>query len=420
MRQLIDAGLIMDLSEIYGKYLNSDVKAYHESDVETFDSGKQDGKLYGIAQLGYGTIIEPDYIWLRKDWMEESGLKAPATVADLEKILLAFMEKHGGYGLASDQTLNMLNMLAPAWHAYPVIWVKTSDGSIGYGAVQPEMKAALSAWADWYKKGILNKSFPTQDEAAVKEDVVTGKVGAQPYYQWWGWGVGIDQVNRNGRNTYLEPYSIPSVDGKAVYAPAEFGNFGYVVVNKNCKNPEAIFKMMNYYNYIRYNSVPDIGAAKYKEYVHDSREHFFPFRVVNPLTDAECFKAVQDVLYNGKDVSTVSDPVALENLTNIKLFKDDGNTDGLGRFLQMGSERCSYKFAVEYIDSDRILKSMLWGETPEVLASYGSTLTDLLTEGFTKIIIGEEPIDYFDTVVANWKAAGGDKVTVAMNERYGS
>ena len=37
----------------------------------------------------------------------------------------------------------------------------------------------------------------------------------------------------------------------------------------------------------------------------------------------------------------------------------------------------------------------------------GTTLEDILTEGFTKIIIGDQPIDYFDTVVDNWKAAGG-------------
>lgn len=48
----------------------------------------------------------------------------------------------------------------------------------------------------------------------------------------------------------------------------------------------------------------------------------------------------------------------------------------------------------------------------------GTTLEDILTEGFTKIIIGDQPIDYFDTVVDNWKAAGGEQVTLEMNEIY--
>ena len=52
--------------------------------------------------------------------------------------------------------------------------------------------------------------------------------------------------------------------------------------------------------------------------------------------------------------------------------------------------------------------------------SVASTLNDILTEGFTMIILGNESVDYFDTVVESWKAAGGDVVTAAVNEMYGN
>ena len=48
----------------------------------------------------------------------------------------------------------------------------------------------------------------------------------------------------------------------------------------------------------------------------------------------------------------------------------------------------------------------------------GSTLDDILTEGFTRIIIGDKPADYFDTVVKDWKTAGGEQATKEMNEIY--
>ncbi len=51
--------------------------------------------------------------------------------------------------------------------------------------------------------------------------------------------------------------------------------------------------------------------------------------------------------------------------------------------------------------------------------SYGTTLDDLLVEGFTKIIAGTQPLSYFDTVVAQWKSSGGDVVTKAVNKMYG-
>ena len=35
-------------------------------------------------------------------------------------------------------------------------------------------------------------------------------------------------------------------------------------------------------------------------------------------------------------------------------------------------------------------------------------------ETFLKIIIGEEPIDAFDTFVEEWKAEGGDEITAEV------
>lgn len=53
------------------------------------------------------------------------------------------------------------------------------------------------------------------------------------------------------------------------------------------------------------------------------------------------------------------------------------------------------------------------------LQAAGSTLNDILIEGFTKIIIGEKPIDYFDEIVQQWLTAGGAQATAEINETYG-
>ena len=90
----------------------------------------------------------------------------------------------------------------------------------------------------------------------------------------------------------------------------------------------------------------------------------------------------------------------------------------LGSVLQIGLGRCSYGIAKNIIDNGKYIRSELKGITPDTLINSGTTLEDILTEGFTKIIIGDQPIDYFDTVVDNWKAAGGEQVTLEMNEIY--
>ena len=61
----------------------------------------------------------------------------------------------------------------------------------------------------------------------------------------------------------------------------------------------------------------------------------------------------------------------------------------------------------------------MWGAPTATLSTMGTTLDDILIEGFTQIIVGQKPVEYFDTVVESWKAAGGDQATQEINEMYG-
>ena len=74
----------------------------------------------------------------------------------------------------------------------------------------------------------------------------------------------------------------------------------------------------------------------------------------------------------------------------------------------------------KHVDNEQILKDAMWGLKPQAVLDYGTTLDDLLIEGFTQIIMGVESIDYFDVLVENWRMAGGDEVTQAVNEMYGN
>lgn len=186
LQQLIEADMIMDLTDVFEQNASERLKGYMEADADSFESGKKDGKLYGIPQMHWGLIEQPDFIWIRNDWKEELGLEDPKNMDDVKNIALKLMEKHGGYGMAVDQSLDYLNLLAIGWNAHPDLWIEDQSGSLVYGSIQPEMKAALAEWAEWYKLGIIDPEFAIKDFNAMNADIVAGKVGMQPYYQWWG------------------------------------------------------------------------------------------------------------------------------------------------------------------------------------------------------------------------------------------
>ena len=118
------------------------------------------------------------------------------------------------------------------------------------------------------------------------------------------------------------------------------------------------------------------------------------------------------------------DPAALGKdgvkYSNSVDFIKEGASTGVGDYLQQGGPKAAYRISKEIIDNERYIKDAMWGPATETLLSAGSTLDDILTEGFTKIIVGEESIDYFDTLVDNWAKAGGTKATEEINETYGN
>lgn len=142
----------------------------------------------------------------------------------------------------------------------------------------------------------------------------------------------------------------------------------------------------------------------------------YGLRVFNPELLLEEYLNVSEALKTG-DTSVLVTGGQLSNYDNCQRFLN-GDPTGSGSYFSMGCENSTYEQSYEYFHNEQCLENVLWASTPQAMMDYGATLGDILTEGFTKIIIGDQPIEYFDTVVANWEAAGGAMATQEMNEIY--
>lgn len=418
LNQLIDAGMIADLTEIYETYGSNSLKSIYESDNETFATAQRDGKIYAMPSMYFG--FQPPILWLRQDWLKETNKDFPKTVDELEEILLEMKEISGEYSYSVDQTLDSLYGLAPAWNAYPKMWLEGKDGKLVYGATTSEMKEALQEWADWYKKGILKEDFATLTSETMKEETVSGKTGAETCGSWWGWTYGSDMVKNLGEEAYFMPCEIPTVSGEKANYPMPIQNSRYIVVNKNCKNPEAVIKLIDYFVWVQNDAVPDgeMTIEEFMDYtsfsmVHNTEE----FAVDNPQDDYNRYKMVTEARKTG-DKSVLTSGVAYDVYEGAKLWTDEKNPDGIGYALQFGMDGCAMEVLNGVMEEERIVRDKLWGVSPQPLLDYGTTLNDILLEGFTKIIMGVEDISYFDTLVKSWYTAGGQMVTDAMNEMY--
>lgn len=424
LQQLAEAGLIYDLTELLDVYGSDTLKSYYEYDPDTFETGKFDGKLFGLPQMTYGIIDQFQYVWIRKDWKEKLKLPDPETMEDVIAIAQAFKDEYGGYGLSECQNLDMFNRFALAYDAHWDVWIKTENG-IESGKIQPEMKEAIAAYKDLYEQGLMNPNFTTTTWDAMNEGLINSKSGIVLGPHWLSYSFIPDVISNNGAEAIFEPYAIPSVTGGIALGSVTNGNRGYIVINKKCEHPEAAMKLINYYSYLMDDAAGKEDPDFIMKLFNNSYATGIPYGlcVINPLTDYNQFIQVKEAVEKykaGESVDTTELGKNVSKYDSCVKWLEDQDVTGVGDFLQQGNEKSTYGLAKEFVDNEHYIKDALWGANPDSLNAMGGTLDDILREGFTKIIIGEKDIDYFDALVEKWKSAGGDLVTEEINEMYGN
>lgn len=425
LQQLKEADMIMDITELFEQYASKNIKSYMEEEPQIFDSAKFDDRLYAIPMLHYGYIDRFNYLWIRQDWKNELGLEDPKTIDDMLNIARKFAENYGGYGIAEDQHLRTLFTLARSYGAYPGTWLKQDDGSIVFGTIQPEMKKFLEIYASWYQEGLINPEFMIHDTDRMMQENITGQTGVIPAGQWWAYLAGIDVARNLGKDALFFPYEQPSATDEPVIHIINNPNSGYIVINKNTKNPEAVLKLINFFAYM-------IDDAHKYETLEFSNELFSdayapalanPFVVINPQTDFNLFDLVNEALtkyHNGEEVDVEALGSGIPKYEASLNFIEKDDPEGAANYLQMGrQENSAYGIASRLYDAGHWKRNALFGRNVPTLLQSGTTLQDILVEGFTQIIIGAQPIDYFDELVVQWQEAGGNQATQEVNEMYG-
>lgn len=418
-KQVTELGLVADLTDVYEEYASDTLKNIMDSDKEGFESGKVDGRLMGISTQHYGIISQMNCVWIRNDWMEKLNLEAPQTMEDLIEICRQFTKNDPDgngvddtYGLAVDKTLDSLYALMNAYHAYPSIWLTKEDGSIEYGVVQPEVKDALTAFQKLYEEGILNKEFAVADNAKMTEDLVSGKVGVAIFGSSFGYAPGIDVVKNNGVEAIFKPYALPSIDGEPAKLSIDWPVGNYVVVNKNCANPEAAIKMINLYTGITNEGT----AEQYNTFKNNERDWgAIPFQVQNPMMDYNQYVAISKV-QDSRDTSSLT-PDQLGKYEHVIDWIDNQDPDSLGQYSQVSAEG-SYGVMKPFVDNEWYVRTAFKGISTDTMVQKMSSLDAMQNETFTKIIMGED-IAAYDNFVEQWSSLGGADITREMNELYG-
>lgn len=313
-----------------------------------------------------------------------------------------------------------LDPLFSCFQSYPQYWLKSEDGSVEYGSIQPETKTALENISKLYADGVIDPETLVRSDS--KEPLLAGKVGI--FFGPWWCAYTFADTTLSGSADWRAYFTPLSEDGKYYTHMAE-PTTQYVVASKDCKNPEAAFKIINYLVANEQKWVEE-GVTSTEMGTGD----FYP--LYNTYDNADEIEKSYEALtkYLAGDISM--DDV---DFSTHKLLKND--MEAVTKLKKKPYDDFSLKYW--NLDSDLAktnlprLVAIMVGDAPLVNEEYvpvynaynGQTetmeakwanLKKMEEETFAKIIMGKADISEFDTFVKNWKNQGGDQILKEIND----
>jgi putative aldouronate transport system substrate-binding protein len=408
----IKDGYILKLNDLIDKYAPN-LKKYLKEHPEVDKMIKTDnGSYYAFPfirgdeylQVFQGPII-------RKDWLDELGLPVPETIDEWTTALKAFKEKKGAAAPLSfiskprffNESYN--GAFLGAFGVNRNFYIE--NGEIKFGPAESGFKSYLNLFRQWYQDGLLDKNIATADNKALDGNFASGGTGASIGNAGGGIGKWQPLVQSKDPKAQLvaAPYPVLKKGDMPKFGQmvSPYDSGGMVAITAKAKDPALAARLLDYgysdeghmfFNFgtegTSYNL--DNGYPKYTDLLMKNTEKLAPAQAISLYTRGSYNGPfVQDKRYAEQFFTLPSQREAV-NIWK----KTDANKYGLPPLTP----------------------------TPEESTEYAKIMSDINTlvdEMTLKIILGNEPVDKFESYVAKMKSLKLDRaieIQKAALDRY--
>jgi len=262
---LADQGLIIPLDDLIEKY-GVEFKKVEEMYPQTKDTfSLADGKMYSMPHINdCYHCNNSQKAWIYKPWLDKLGLQVPTTTDELEQVLLAFKDKDpNGNGIADE--IPWSGAQTGSWHAKLSSFIMNAfvlnselgsvegmyveDGKIKMAYAQPGWKEGIVYLNKLYEEGLIDPEIFTNDMTKHKglgeypDTAIMGFTQAG----WPGMFIDWNTGNSNRWKEYVPvaPLKGPSGLQQSPQNPYGFGTTGAALITKDCKYPEAAYRLID-------------------------------------------------------------------------------------------------------------------------------------------------------------------------------
>lgn len=431
VEQLVEAGLIEDLTESYNNCISDRIRKMYESYGDSLkDMVTYDGKIMALPETNI--TDGPNLVWLRKDWMDKLGLSEPHTIDDVVNIVKHFISEDPGnngvdasgkpntVGLAVDTDVTgecgyssefLLDIIFACFGAYPKQWIMNDDGEIVYGSVTDEAKEALSYINSLYNQGVIDNDFLLRTSTNICELIENGLCGSF-FGPWWAPNNPLANAVSRNLDADWQPYLIATdSDGTTSYH-SQNPCYKYVVVRKGYEHPEIAAKMISVmFDKVRFDCT---DSEEFKNYYQLNVEP-----TARPLSINVDYNNALSICYRNID-ATISGRKNPDSLELLERSFYDACSEYIKNANKTSTQWAAYMSRIKacsLIAQDNIkVVDSLYFKTTDTMKSHWWRLKAKEKEAYLKIISGEEDISYFDTFVKEWNEQGGQTITSEVSE----
>ncbi|MCR2807292.1 extracellular solute-binding protein [Paenibacillus soyae] len=346
-----------------------------------------DGKVYGLYRE---RDLARDGLMLRKDWLDNLGLKEPATIDEYYEVLKAFVQndpdqngKADTTGLAEQQVAAGWRAML-AWHGGPADW-ELKDGKASPAHLSPAYMDTMKFYKKLYDEKLINLDFAVVKDGKQLINGATAGSWIANLNDAQGIEESVKKVVPTGAITMVN-----ALEGPAdLRSPGGSGSYGLFMIPKtSVKTEEELKAVLNFFDKVSDEDMQNM--------------------LINGL------EGRQFTLENGQYVKTTDSKMLVEygmgDSTQLAVLRDKITTYG-GPLVHMRNEMWQKNAEIAVSNPFQPFISDTYSER-------GSELNKIIEDARIKFIMGLIDEAGWNDAVAKWRKDGGDKIIEEYTQAY--
>ncbi|MBP3361146.1 MAG: extracellular solute-binding protein [Clostridia bacterium] len=377
-------------------------------------SKTDDGDYYMFPYLNDSNFRIFGGLMLRADWLKELNLSVPTTIDEWETVLTAFKEKKGATAPFTAQSALVngsysVNAFNGAFDVGKRIYV--DDGEVKFGPMEDSYKDWLTLMNKWYKTGLLDVDYATNDSSAVISKMSNGEAGATFGFVGGTLGPLLQIMEDKDPNFDLvaAPYLSKNNDGKPGFAALESDvvDSGSLVITTACSNPELAAKWANNFYTEDGEKLRSFGVENESYTVDEDNQIKFTDEILNNENGVSVVEMAQRYARTAEACPGYGSQKNMENLYE-QIYKYDRQIEAFGLWSEATDSAREHLFPAITAVSDEA----------DEFSALNIEICTYLDEMIFKFVNGTEPLENFDQFRENLKKLNVERYIEIQSNAY--